>query len=238
MIFTSRRFLSSIKFSHRPDQSRALKGFKSVCYCSLATAMLCIAMPTARAVTITFKEDPNEGPVRTIVEAQDCTGCLDIVQQGGQETGNASFLAPPQFFVGFPAGQVSQFQALLVEPANIRGEVAGSISDRVLLTVNSPSDLSQRVQINVGFASDADNNVSFPAANSGAVTETGKLQDISSGFRWYNSASGGAGGPFTLPSNLAIQVQSDVVPEPSTTLLLIAGLVAAIAAGSRRLRAH
>jgi len=226
-------FLHLVDFHSGLPRARAFRALKSGVYWALTTAMLGLAVQSG-AVTITFKEDPNEGPVRTIVEANDCPGCLNIVQQGGQEAGTASFSAPLLFFVGFPGGQVTQYQALLVEPAGRPGEVAGSISDRLLLTV-SPADPSDRVKINVSFASDSDTDVSLPPANVGAVAETGELQNISN-FRWYNSLSGGAGGPFILPSNLAIQVQSDVVPEPPVSLLLGAGVLVAIAAATRRLK--
>ena len=250
MSSTSQRLLFSSTCKPKVHAGRAWRVLGRAVYCGLAAVTLCIVAgaPTpASAVTITFKEDPNEGPTNTTVDVTDCQGaCFDIVQQGGNEGGTAGLSAPPNFFPGFPSAfpsQVTQYEAILVEPKNTPGEIAGSISDRVLLTVTTQSgDPSLPMRVEASFASDSDKDVHFPPAGVfppgtvGVVTETGTLQDISGNFHTFPQFGVGLREPFQLPPNLIIQVQSDLVPEPSAGVLLAAGLLVLIAAGCTRVR--
>jgi len=66
---------------------------------------------------------------------------------------------------------------------------------------------------------------SFRSINAGAISTD------------FHTIGVGPRQPFPLPSNLVIQVQSDLVPEPGVRGLLAVGLIALIAAKSRRIGA-
>src|SRR5437588_2659582 len=112
--------------------------------------------------------------------------------------------------------------ALLIEPSGIPGEVAGSISDQVTITISSgPTQL-----VNIEFTSDTETG-SFPASGFAGFTviETGGEIDLTEKFSSPVIVGSANRVPYPLPAGYRITVQSDVIPEPSTWLLLGTGLV-------------
>jgi hypothetical protein len=181
---------------------------------------------SANAVTITFKETPQEGPVTASLDLTDCSNCIKVAETGGNETGVVSFTAPPGFF-DLPSG-VSQAEALLVDPPAVSGGTS-IVSDRVLLEINNTPQL---ISITANFQSDSDNVTVFPEF--GALPESGGIQDMSNAFA--KIVPGGAHPVFVLPANLIIKAQSeiDIIPEPSIGLLLGCGLLVFVARSFRR----
>jgi hypothetical protein len=194
-----------------------------------AFAIQAVLAYQADAVTITFIE-AGEGPTATSVDLAGCPGCILVAATGAVEAGTASFTAPAGFFAGLPMGQ-SFAQAILVEPPGVPGEVAGAISDTVLLDIsNTPAIIS----VLANFTSDSENVTTFPPAGFPTVPETGGMQNLSGNFVIQTAAGGFA--PFPLPGNLVIQVQSDLVPEPPGLVLLGSGALALVAVAVRRKR--
>jgi hypothetical protein len=194
-----------------------------------AVAIQALLPHHANAVTITFIE-AIEGPTATSVDLAGCPGCVLVAAIGGIESGTASFTAPAGFFAGLPMGQ-SFAQAILVEPPGVPGEPAGAISDTVLLEINNTPAI---ISVLANFISDSENVITFPPPGFPTVTETGGLQNLSGNFAIQTAA--GAFAPFPLPGNLVIQVQSDLVPEPSGLFLLGPGALALAAVVIRRSR--
>jgi hypothetical protein len=181
---------------------------------------------SANAVTITFKETPQEGPVTASLDLTDCTACIRVAETGGNETGVVSFRAPAGFF-NLPSG-ATQAEALLVDPPAVAGGTS-IVSDRVLLEVNNTPEL---ISITASFQSDSDNVTVFPEF--GAIPESGGLQDMSNAFAQI--VPGGVHPAYALPANLIIQAQSeiDIIPEPCIGLLLGCGLLVFAARSFKR----
>ena len=189
--------------------------------CALLVFLGAMCTSSANAVTITFKETPQEGPVTASLDLTDCSNCIKIAETGGNETGVVSFTAPPGTF-DLPSG-VTRAEALLVDPPAISGGTS-IVSDRVLLEMNNTPQL---ISITANFHSDSDNVTIFPEF--GALPESGELQDMSNAFA--KIVPGGGHPAFALPANLIIKAQSeiDIIPEPSIGLLLGCGLLVFVA---------
>ena len=186
----------------------------------VSTGMHGVVEPRASAVTISFIEAPNEGSTTTTVNLAGCPGCVLIADIGGVEEGTAAFSAPGGFFAGLPM-DVTFAQAILVEPAGMPGEPAGAVSDTVQLQIINTPDI---ILVVANFFSDREDITTFPPTGFPTVVETGGVQNISANFA--TESAPGVFTPLTLPANLVIQAQSDVViPESSTVLLLALGLL-------------
>jgi hypothetical protein len=196
--------------------------------CALLVFLGAMCTSSANAVTITFKETPQEGPVTASLDLTDCSNCIKVAETGGNETGVVSFTAPPGVFVfNLPSG-VTQAEALLIDPPAIPGGTS-IVSDRVLLEINNTPQL---ISITANFQSDSDNVTVFPEF--GALPESGGIQDMSNAFA--KIVPGGVHPAFVLPANLIIKAQSeiDIVPEPSIGVLLGCGLLVFVARSFKR----
>jgi len=174
---------------------------------------------SAAAATISFIEPRDEGPVKATLDISECgTSCFNVTQQGDLETGVVRFSAPPTFF-DIPAGTI-RGQVTLIEPGGIPGEIGGTVSDVISITISKSVNPAAPIGVEALFSSLTEPDIQFPQPGVPVITETGKLQNISGSFYNPNGLS-----PVNLPSNLTILVQSDVVPEPSSVLLFGAGLL-------------